>query len=209
MGIKAASAFCWALAGAGITAGPCVQADMLDHGGYAAWEVCALCHGADGRSAVAKFPHLAGQKHDYIEYQVRQFRHGVRSNDGGQMQAISAHVQSLSEVAQHFSGQSPAAPINVEKSYRQRQLRLSGKGLFERGRADIPACQSCHGDARSSAPWLDGQHKSYLEKQLLDFASGARSSSISPMPKIAKSLSEDEISALSEYLSSVIFLRTK
>lgn len=208
--IKRASTFLSAAAGivGVIILGPYAHADMIDDGSFAAWEVCAMCHGADGLSAVARFPKLAGQKPHYIDYQLRQFRSGLRRNDGGQMQAISTEVQerNIAGVAKYFSEHAPAASINAAESY---QLSVLGKQLFEQGRAGVPACQSCHGDPGSLAPWLDGQHRSYLEKQLADFSTGKRVSSISPMTKIAESLSDEEISAVSNYLSSTLFIRTK
>ncbi|MCT8962818.1 cytochrome c [Pseudomonas veronii] len=41
---------------------------------------CISCHGADGVSAAANWPHLAGQKAAYLEKQMIAFRDGTRKN---------------------------------------------------------------------------------------------------------------------------------
>jgi cytochrome c553 len=50
-------------------------------------------------------------------------------------------------------------------------------------------------------PRLAGQHPDYLAKQLTDFKSGARKAG--HMNAIAKSLSDEDIKALAEYLGSL------
>jgi cytochrome c553 len=48
-------------------------ADTLDTRGMAAHEQCAYCHGLDGNSAMARFPHLAGQSTVYLKKQLKDF----------------------------------------------------------------------------------------------------------------------------------------
>lgn len=44
-------------------------------------EVCAACHGAQGRSVSAEIPHLAGQRRVYLQKQLKAFRGGERKHD--------------------------------------------------------------------------------------------------------------------------------
>lgn len=44
-------------------------------------EVCAACHGAQGRSVSADIPHLAGQRRAYLQKQLKAFRMGERKHD--------------------------------------------------------------------------------------------------------------------------------
>lgn len=44
-------------------------------------EVCAACHGPHGRSVSAEIPHLAGQRHTYLQKQLKAFRSGERKDD--------------------------------------------------------------------------------------------------------------------------------
>ena len=43
-------------------------------------ETCAACHGADGNSAAADFPKLAGQHYDYLVKAMRDYKSGARKN---------------------------------------------------------------------------------------------------------------------------------
>ena len=177
------------------------QAGMIDKEGMAPWEICGMCHGLDGVSHMPKFPKLAGQKADYIKAQFIAFMNGERTNDGGQMQAITQEVQpgDINRIAHYFSQQAAPAPIdeNVDD-----QLYQQGKSLFAAGREGLPACRSCHNVARSDTPWLDAQHEDYLQKQLNDFKSEKRNNQTgSIMQGIAKELQPGEQEALVHYLS--------
>ena len=83
-------------------------------------------------------------------------------------------------------------------------LATKGKGVF-----DDRACSACHGDdAKTPAilnyPKLATQNVDYLYKQLLDFKSGARANDPdSAMRSTVTDLSEDDITAVSYYLSTL------
>lgn len=84
---------------------------------------------------------------------------------------------------------------------------VDGKTITQQGNNNgAPACMSCHGEAgqgNASAgyPYLAGQAKAYLIKQLQDFASGKRTSPI--MQAFAKALNKQEIEALADYYASL------
>lgn len=191
----------WPLKVIALVAAMNAQADMLDKTGMAAWETCALCHSADGVSAMPKFPKLAGQKAAYIESQLMHFRHGRRTNDGGQMQTISVEVelQDLKEISAYFSSLPlPELPGSEEKNLTK---VARGKVLFYQGENDLPACATCHADERSAAPWLDGQHRSYIVKQLKDFREGKRRDfTEGKMPAIAAKLTDDDVESVAIFL---------
>jgi cytochrome c553 len=158
---------------------------MIDKQGMQAWEICAMCHNANGISQMPKFPKLAGQKADYLERQINAFRDGIRQNDGGQMQAIVGEVmqEEVSGIAVYFSSLPADTEVSISAdkldSLQQQKLSL-GHALFTQGRAgtaerdEIAACKDCHASKRSSAPWIDGQHSQYLKKQIDDFYTGER-----------------------------------
>jgi cytochrome c553 len=56
------------------------QATDLDAGKKKAAEVCAACHGADGNSATADFPRIAGQHADYLAKAMRDYKTGARKD---------------------------------------------------------------------------------------------------------------------------------
>ena len=67
---------------------------------------CAACHAPNGAGMPIKYPRLAGQKADYTELQLKDFRDGVRKNDlvmphvvngmnDAQIKAVADYIQGL------------------------------------------------------------------------------------------------------------------
>jgi cytochrome c553 len=54
----------------------------------AAETLCTMCHGTGFRGQ-NEVPRLAGQQHDYIVKQLKDFKEGKRTNDAGNMAAVS------------------------------------------------------------------------------------------------------------------------
>jgi cytochrome c553 len=183
------------------------RADIIVTEGMQPWEMCASCHSLDGISAMARFPKLAGQRSDYIAKQVRDFRDGRRSNDGGQMVATAEEVSDadLAKVAAYFSSLS-APPPNPSVAHGAGWRR--GATLYQDGdaAAGILPCRPCHDDAaqgKPQGPHLKAQHAAYLVKQLRDWRSGGRNNDVSrTMPALAAKLSDADISALAAFLAS-------
>lgn len=71
-------------------------------------EVCAACHGADGNSASADFPKLAGQHPDYLAKALRDYGSGARKNPIMQGFAAGLTKQDIENVAAYYAAQ-PAA----------------------------------------------------------------------------------------------------
>ena len=90
-----------------------VRADWLDgDAGADPWDRCAQCHGLFGAGNRIKFPRLAGQDPYYIMKELHDFRHGLRTNDGGQMQKTATEVKKndIPRVAKYFAAQTPPWP---------------------------------------------------------------------------------------------------
>jgi len=180
------------------------RADMIDSAGVPPHEHCALCHGLNGVSRMAKFPKLAGQRYAYIAKQLAHFKEGRRANDGGPMDGITHQfaMKQLLEAARWFSRQPGPPPVDAEGE------TAAGRALFEGGKpaAGVPACTSCHGAAARTAlvvPRLEAQHPRYLEKQLTDFRSEERANDPGGvMRRIAAALTEQEIASVARYLAS-------
>jgi cytochrome c553 len=82
-----------------------VAAADIEAGKKKATEVCAACHGADGNSATAEFPRIAGQHADYLAKALRDYKTGARKDPimGGFAKALSpAEVEDL---AAYFESQ--------------------------------------------------------------------------------------------------------
>lgn len=89
-------------------------------------------------------------------------------------------------------------------------LTMSVSGIQAAGNAEVGqtksvACAACHGPDGNSPvnpiwPKLAGQHPKYIEKQLTDFKSGARTDPT--MIGMAAPLSEQDVADLAAYFSS-------
>jgi cytochrome c553 len=169
-------------------------------------ELCQGCHGEVGLSLEDLIPNLAGQYAPYIAKQLRNFQSGARTHQIMSAMATTIDDAELVDIAAYFSS--------------QKKMQGNGKGdnpiaknLFLKGDAsrNIPACTSCHGvNGKGQAPnvatypVIGGQHKGYLRAQLTHWRSGERSNSPDGvMNKVAKSLTDAEIEALTDYLSGL------
>lgn len=185
-----------------------IRAGMISSDGMNPWEICAMCHGLNGISAMDKFPILAGQKESYIQAQVISFRQGNRINDGGQMQAIVSEIrqEDIPVVANYFSSLPHEQQLeNKDETGNRNPEYIRGKALFNRLDVTGVSCSSCHSDALSDAPWIDGQHRRYLEKQLFDFVSARRE--LLGNHETIVSMNDLDIEALAFYLSATSFKR--
>src|SRR5215467_2193856 len=70
-------------------------------------QVCAACHGADGNSAIAANPSLAGQPADYIALQLAHFKAGIRTNAVMQGMAATLTPEDMKALGAYFSRQTP------------------------------------------------------------------------------------------------------
>ncbi len=68
---------------------------------------CASCHGPTGAGIPVQFPRLAGQHDKYVLSQLKNFRSGDRTNDGGKMMEVIARKltdQEMKAVAEYVNG---------------------------------------------------------------------------------------------------------
>jgi cytochrome c553 len=168
---------------------------------------CTACHGAEGNSSLPTWPNIAGQSASYIVAQLNAFKGGSRTDPLMAPQAMMLSDEDMRNVAVYFESLPAAAmavanPATVSK----------GEALYRGGNADngIPACLACHGptgrgNPAANYPAVQGQHATYTEKQLRDYASGGRTSDgrTRIMRDIASRLSTDDIEALASYVQGL------
>jgi len=166
---------------------------------------CSKCHGATGISVSPIFPILAAQQIAYIQTELKLFRERGRSDPHARafMWGIARGLtdDQIDGVAQYFSSQPPPKGA----ASRNPALAEKGKSIFENGipAREIPGCTICHGpnaEGINTFPRLAGQHRDYLTVQLQQFRNQLRESEI--MQPIAKTLTDDEIAAVVEYVGS-------
>lgn len=170
--------------------------------------VCAACHGADGNSAMAMWPKLAGQHEQYLTRQSIMIREGQRMVP--QMMGIVANMtdEQLAKVADYYAAQ------EIKPGAADPELVPLGKKIYHTGllEKNVAACQSCHGPVGAGNPFsgypkVAGQHAEYLAQRLQKYRSGETNGEDDPysaqMVLVAENLSDHEIEAVSSYLQGM------
>jgi cytochrome c553 len=173
---------------------------------------CGACHGADGNSAIAMNPKLAGQHANYLVKQLTEFK--LASQTGGNegrnnavMNGMSAALteQDILDLAAYYSSQEATSGETSENVVEQGNKLYIG-GDLERG---ITACIACHGPkgngtSLSGFPDISGQHSEYISAQLKAFRSGDRANSLNGMmADIAKRMTDKDIEVISNYVAGL------
>ena len=163
---------------------------------------CHLCHGTDGEASSAIYPRIAGQHKEYIIKQLTDFRSGKRKGTMNEM-AVDLKDEEIIGLADYFSAKPP-----LTHKIRDKDLEAVGKYIFHKGNkySGVAACASCHGDngeGNKNLPRLAGQHKRYINSQLVDFNQRKRTNDNAIMNSIASQLTELEINAVALYVSGL------
>jgi len=160
-------------------------------------QVCAGCHGENGKPVDKTIPNIWGQQAGYVYIQLRDFKRGDRKSEIMQPIAAPFERNDMLAIADYFSkkpwpdlGQ-PRAPKDVAK---RAQTANSSVG-----------CTGCHleqfqGD--STIPRLAGQGRDYLAQTMTDFRTRARGNNPG-MSDLMAATAVDDLTALAEYLSGL------
>ena len=163
---------------------------------------CAACHGADGNSAAADYPKLAGQHATYLESTLKAYRDGSRANAIMAGMATALSNEDIADLAAYYSEQMSSTGA-VEANLVARGEQLYRFGDSEKG---ISACAACHGPtgagvASANFPSLKGQWAGYSEAQLTAFRDGLRANAM--MNGVAKNMSDADIKAVASYVGGL------
>lgn len=170
---------------------------------------CITCHGTDGHGdGSGAFPRLDGQPGWYLYKQLVDYANGARPNKVMSPIADRLTEHEMEAVAAYY-GAMPTGTIPKHGEVPGTELQwggqLSAVGSAEKG---IPACVNCHGangtGLAPSVPYLAGQYASYMELQLQLWKDGVRDNdAMNVMSSIARKMNENDMRAVSEYLSRV------
>ncbi len=172
--------------------------------------LCGGCHGFDGNSEDATYPRLAGQYAGYIVKQVKDFQNGHRANNDTMagMAAMVGSDEDAKDIGAFFATQKIKGALTKPDA----KIAATGEKIFREGnvKTGVYGCINCHGEKGmgksakvSTFPVIGGQHRDYLVKQLTEFRDGARANDpAGMMVGVAKNLTDKEIAAVAEYLSS-------
>jgi cytochrome c553 len=160
-------------------------------------QVCAGCHGADGKPVDKTIPIIWGQQAGYIYIELRDFKRGDRKSDIMQPIASSLERQDMLDLADYFSkkpwpdlGQ-PRAPKDVAE-----------KALSANRSVGCTGCHLDHFQGDGTVPRLAGMGKDYLTKTIDDFRTRARGNNPG-MTDLMLATSPDDLAALAEYLAGL------
>ncbi len=172
--------------------------------------MCAACHGADGNSPVTMYPKLAGQSATYLAKQLTEFKLAMTTGGksgrvdpvmGGMAMGLSE--QDIADLAAFYASKTINAGNGSDNAL-GKKLYLGGNAAMQ-----VTACVACHGingKGMESAgfPALASQNVEYLASQLKKFRDGSRNNDLNAMMQgVAANLSDEEIDALAQYISSL------
>jgi cytochrome c553 len=166
-------------------------------------EMCAACHGQDGRGRAAAFPAIAGQNAPYLRGALDAYATGPRHS--GIMGPIAAALDAgTREALIEYYAQLPPASPRGETGGAERGEAIARDGIPERR---VPPCLECHrpdADQNRAYPVLDGQHAWFLLQQLQLFNEDARGGSerAAIMRPLALRLTPDEQRQLAAYFAT-------
>jgi cytochrome c553 len=164
---------------------------------------CITCHGPKGQSAVGSWPKLSAQHAAYTAKQLKNFKEGTRANPIMMGMSATLTEQDMQNIAAYLVKQ----PVSLGVAQDKASIAL-GQSIYRGGIAakGVPACAACHGPngagIPSQYPRLGGQWAEYTNAQLLAFREGVRKNN-SQMTAIATKLSDQEMKAVSDYMSGL------
>ena len=163
--------------------------------------VCAACHGADGRSDIAGTPALAGQYSLYAITQLFLFREGRRSNEAmvalakpmtdADLRGFSDFIGTLAPVP----APPPATPPDAARMSKGQALAQQHKCVF------------CHGaalDGGQGVPRIGGQKEEYVRSTLHGYKSGERPGYTRAMPEALSQVPVEDLDLLAYYVANFI-----
>ena len=160
-------------------------------------EICAGCHGANGKPIDRLIPTIWGQQQGYLYIQLRDFKRGDRKNDIMQPIASTMERTDMLAIAEYFSkkpwpdlGQ-PRAPKDV--------------GIKAMSANRSVGCTGCHLDqfqGDGTVPRLAGMSREYLAKTIDDFRTRARGNNPG-MTDLMLATAPDDLAALTEFLAGL------
>lgn len=189
-------------------------------------QLCGACHGPQGISTVPNFPSLAGQRPDYLYWELASYQRGAFPQSVMTPIVATLTEENMRDLAVYYGGldPSPTGAVADREAQADSALVKAGEQLYLKGDTarGIPACQGCHGptarghsralqaDASGHTPYavypvLRGQLAAYLESRLAQYRAGEMRDSTADfvMTGIARRLNEGDIEAVAVWLSSL------
>jgi cytochrome c553 len=171
---------------------------------------CTPCHGLRGQGTQDDyFPRLAGKPAGYLYNQLVEFRDGRRHYAPMNYLLEYQNDAYLRAIADYFASQDPPY-LPRHGGTTDGAVLARGRSLATQGDAvrGIPACARCHNPGftgmEPGIPALVGLRPNYISAQLGGWRYGTRTAKAPDcMQLVAARLSEDDVTALAAWLSSL------
>jgi cbb3-type cytochrome c oxidase subunit III len=187
---------------------PAVKVDLAK-GEQIFSQQCVACHGAEGNSAAAIYPKLAGQHADYTVKQLSNFKPAKEGEKPLRENAVMAGFaamlspEDMRNVGAYLESKTQKPGTAKNKATLELGQKIYRGGIAEK---KVPACAGCHSPSGAGIPAqyprIGGQHAQYTEAQLSAFRAGTRGNS-AQMTAISARLSDVEIKAVSDYIAGL------
>ena len=106
--------------------------------------VCSACHGANGISPASMFPNLAGQRAEYLYWQLVEFKREARPESPMTSQVANLDDATLARSRHIVRIAAAASPLTAQATGSDRGARSIATAILRR---ESPPCQGCHGAA--------------------------------------------------------------
>ena len=160
-------------------------------------QVCAGCHGADGKPIDKTIPTIWGQQVGYLYIELRDFKRGDRTSDIMQPIASSFERQEMLDIAEYFS-KKPWPDLSQPRASKD----VADRALNANRSVGCTGCHLDHFQGDGTVPRLAGMGKDYLTKTMADFRTRARGNNPG-MSDLMLATAPEDLAALAEYLSGL------
>ena len=160
-------------------------------------QICAGCHGQNGKPIDKTIPIIWGQQTGYIYIQLRDFRRGDRKNDIMQPIASSMEREDMLAIAEYFS-KKPWPDLGQPRASKE----ISDRALSANRSVGCTGCHLDHFQGDGTVPRLAGMSREYLTKTIADFRTRARGNNPG-MSDLMLATAPEDLAALAEYLSGL------
>jgi cytochrome c553 len=154
-------------------------------------QVCASCHGPDGKPIDPTIPTIWGQTEYFLVKQLHDYKSGDRDN-----LVMASFAKRLTQAELR-----PAAAYLSKKSWPAKETPAAAPAAPD----GIAVCQICHQPGFAGglpAPRLAGQSYEYLVEAMRAFADGERTNN-ADMVKIMQELPAAKREEIARYISSL------
>ncbi len=160
-------------------------------------QVCAGCHGENGKPVDKSIPTIWGQQQGYLYIQLRDFKRGDRKNEIMQPIAATMERDDMLAIAAYFS-QKPWPDLGQPRAPKD----VAERALSANRSVGCTGCHLDHFQGDGTVPRLAGMGRDYMTKTIDDFRSRARGNNPG-MTDLMRATSPDDLAALEQYLAGL------